>query len=641
MTSDTNSSTYDTTAFLDNAGTVSVVYGSVSVYTGGLYNSAAFYNYGSMLVAGGSLSVSAASGSNYSSLQNSGTLAMSSGNLTAGYLHNSGILSLYNGLATAQANADNTGTITIGYSAKLLLDAAFSNAGSVIVNGGTVDAKGSFANAAGISIQAGTLTLETTAANSGAITVGQDATLLAGSGISNSGSIVLNGGTLAIGPTSGGAFGAIGFGASGGVLSLGLPSLTTTSRWTYSVTPPAYETYVSGTYGGTIYHFGNGDTIVLTGMSYASGTGAYLLSGNTLAVYQGNETLNIQFDPAQDLSRARFTLSSAGGYAALTLCFLPGTKIATPDGERFVEHLMAGDRVLTANGTIRPIAWIGIGQVLAVRGQRSAATPVIVRKGALADTVPHHDLRVTKGHSFYLDGVLIPVEFLVNHRSICWDDRAQEVTLYHVELETHDILLANGAPAESYRDDGNRWLFRNANSGWDQPPKEPCAPVLTGGPIVDAVWRRLLDRAGPRPDLPLTDDPDLHLLADGARIDAVPHRAGVRAFSLPAVPRDLRILSRAAAPQELGLSRDPRCLGVALRKIVLYHGTAVRFIEADDPRLDAGLHEWETGNGYRWTNGDTPLALAVLEGFAGPIDLVVHYAATARYFDDGPTRRAA
>jgi len=60
--------------------------------------------------------------------------------------------------------------------------------------------------------------------------------------------------------------------------------------------------------------------------------------------------------------------------------------------------------------------WIGIGKVLATRGRRNAATPVIVRKGALADNVPHHDLRVTKGHAFYVDGVLIPVEFLVNHR---------------------------------------------------------------------------------------------------------------------------------------------------------------------------------------------------------------------------------
>ena len=164
-----------------------------------------------------------------------------------------------------------------------------------------------------------------------------------------------------------------------------------------------------------------------------------------------------------------------------------------------MQDLAVGDLVTTLRGAARPIAWIGTGTVLATRGQRTAATPVIVRKGALADNVPNRDLRVTKGHSLYLDGVLIPVEFLVNHRSILWDDRAQEVELYHIELETHDVLIANGAPAESYRDDGNRWLFRNANSGWDLPPQEPCAPVLTGGPLVDAVWRRLLDRAGPRP----------------------------------------------------------------------------------------------------------------------------------------------
>ena len=88
--------------------------------------------------------------------------------------------------------------------------------------------------------------------------------------------------------------------------------------------------------------------------------------------------------------------------------------------------------------------------------------------------MPHYDLHVTKGHALFIDGVLIPVEFLVNHRSILWDDQAREVTLYHVELETHDVLLANGAPAESYRDDGNRWLFHNANSGWDQPAKPPA-----------------------------------------------------------------------------------------------------------------------------------------------------------------------
>ena len=145
-----------------------------------------------------------------------------------------------------------------------------------------------------------------------------------------------------------------------------------------------------------------------------------------------------------------------------------------------VEDLRVGDHVRCLRRGLATVAWIGTGRALATRGRRNAATPVIVRKGALADNVPHRDLHITKGHSLYIDGVLIPVEFLVNHRSILWDDRAQEITVYHVELETHDILLADGAPAESYRDDGNRWLFQNANSGWDSPPQRHarrCSPA--------------------------------------------------------------------------------------------------------------------------------------------------------------------
>jgi hypothetical protein len=326
-----------------------------------------------------------------------------------------------------------------------------------------------------------------------------------------------------------------------------------------------------------------------------------------------------------------------------TMCFLAGTQIATPAREVPVEHLVAGDQVLTSRGEARRVVWIGFGRVLATRGRRSAATPVIVRKGALADNVPHHDLRVTKAHSLYLDDVLIPVEFLVNHQSIAWDDRAQEVSIYHIELETHDVLLANGAPAESYRDDGNRWLFQNANTGWEQSPKPACAPVLTGGPIVDATWRRLLDRAGPRPGIPTTDDPDLHLLIGAERIDAASQHGPVRIFLLPNRPAGARIVSRAGAPAELGLARDPRVLGVAIQRVALRQETRFRVMEAADPALAEGFHAFEPDSGLRWTDGDAALPPALFEGFDGPMELVLHLGGTTQYplFADAVLRAAA
>lgn len=328
--------------------------------------------------------------------------------------------------------------------------------------------------------------------------------------------------------------------------------------------------------------------------------------------------------------------NSAGFYNEVystVACFLPGTHILTDRAEVPVEKLRVGDTVATSSGQARPIVWIGTGQVLATRGRRTAATPVIVRKGALAPNVPHQDLRATKGHSLYIDNVLIQIEFLVNHRSILWDDRAQEVTVYHLELDTHDVLLANGAPAESYRNDGNRWLFQNANSGWHLPPKPPYAPVLTGGPIVDAVWRRLLDRAGPRPGVPLTADSDLHLLVDGTRLDAGVRTGDFHIFNFPEAPGEVRVVSRAAAPQELGLARDPRCLGVALRRIVVRQNTRFHKFDASDKRLEEGFHAFEVDNGFRWTDGDALLPPEMFDGLSGPIEVVLHIGAIAQYIE--------
>ena len=325
--------------------------------------------------------------------------------------------------------------------------------------------------------------------------------------------------------------------------------------------------------------------------------------------------------------------------AESVLCFCAGTLIATPSGEVPVEHLVVGDNVLTRMGGIHPVTWIGVGRVLATRGRRNAATPVIVRKGALADNVPYRDLHVTKGHSFLLDDVLIPVEFLVNHRSIVWDDHAQEVALFHIELGTHDVVLANGAPAESYRDDGNRWLFQNANSGWNQQPKPPCAPILTGGPIVDAVWRRLVERAGPRPRLPLTDDPDVHLLVDGRRVDPISHHGEAYIFPLSTRPLSVRLMSRSGTPAELGLVRDVRELGVAVRRIALRQAAQFRLLQAADARLTDGFHDYEADNDFRWTNGDALVPEELFEDFTGPMQLVLHVGCTTQYVDYGTAVR--
>jgi hypothetical protein len=399
-------------------------------------------------------------------------------------------------------------------------------------------------------------------------------------------------------------------------------------------------------FAATVYDFQPGDAFDFTSITSIGSITAGVNASNELTLTSNGALLaEIKLDPKQSFSGDGFRATPDGETGTLVtevpLCFLAGTLIATPSGEVPVEQLRVGDMVLTARGEARPVVWIGAGRVLATRGRRSAATPVVVRKGALGDNVPHHNLRVTRAHALGVDGALIPAEFLVNHRSILWDDRAQEVTLYHVELASHDVLLANGAPAESYRDDGNRWLFHNANSGWGRAAQRPCAPVLTGGPVVDAAWLRLLERAGPRPGVPLTDDPDLHLLVGGGRVDAA-YRAGpFHVFGLVGVPDGVHIASRAAVPQELGLARDPRGLGVAVRRIVIRQGKWSRTIEADDARLTRGFHAFEAEDGWRWTDGDAHLPAALFAGFDGPLEVVLLCGGTTWYVAEGVMRRAA
>jgi hypothetical protein len=165
--------------------------------------------------------------------------------------------------------------------------------------------------------------------------------------------------------------------------------------------------------------------------------------------------------------------------------------------------------------------------------------------------------------------------------------------------------------------------------------------VLTGGPIVDAAWRRLLDRAGPRPGLPLTEEPDLHVRVDGQRLDATEHVSEAYVFQLLAIPSVLRIVSRAASPAELGIARDPRVLGVALRRLGVRNGARFRITEADDGGLTDGFHAFEADNGLRWTDGDAAIPTALFAGFSGPVELVLHIATTTRYLADSPSQHAA
>ena len=312
------------------------------------------------------------------------------------------------------------------------------------------------------------------------------------------------------------------------------------------------------------------------------------------------------------------------------VCYLRGTRILTPSGEMPVERLRVGDLVTTVSGAQRPLRWIGFGRTLITARNQDRARPVVVRRHALREFVPHRDLYVTRGHSLYLDGVLIPVEELINHRLIAWDETARVVEYYHLELDSHDVVLAEGAAAETYRDDGNSPQFLNAATRPDTPPMAPYAPVLHEHPEIKRIWRRLNARAG-RVDLALTDDPDLHLQADGVRLDAEEIEARIWRFRLPGPVADLRIVSRSAIPAMLGTDQDQRRLGVALHRIVLTQAGLRREVGWDDSGLATGFHGPEPAEQHRWTSGQAVLPQALLPDLCAGARVELHVNCLVRY----------
>ena len=288
-------------------------------------------------------------------------------------------------------------------------------------------------------------------------------------------------------------------------------------------------------------------------------------------------------------------------------CFAHGTRIATPRGEIAVEDLRVGDRALTASGDARPVVWIGQRSVDCTRHPRTDLVhPVHIRPDAFAEGRPKRDLFLSPDHALFCDGVLIPVHCLINGATVV-QEQAASVQYFHIELDRHDIVLAEGLPAESYLNTGNRAQFENGAAhvslhadftprGWDD--ANAYAPLCTRGPIVEALNRRLWQRAvelgsGAR------GDPNLRVEVDGRVFQPAAVKGPLHRFLLPAHAREARIVSRA---------------GVRLGAILVDS----RIVALDSPALAEGFYPPEGTSAECWRRTDRRALLLLPDGFGHP-----------------------
>ena len=215
-----------------------------------------------------------------------------------------------------------------------------------------------------------------------------------------------------------------------------------------------------------------------------------------------NSTVEVEFDLTASTNGSGFGEDFVLGAAAP--CYCPGTLIRTEYREQRVEDLNIGDKVLTAAGVARPIKWIGRRSY---RGRfamgRKDILPVCIKAGALDHDTPKRDLWISPNHAMYLDGVLIEAKDLVNGVSIVQAERVEQIEYFHIELDSHDVIMAEGAPSESFIDDDSREMFHNAHQYRVLYPDalmvagaRYCAPRLDEGYELETIRQRIALRAG-------------------------------------------------------------------------------------------------------------------------------------------------
>ena len=406
------------------------------------------------------------------------------------------------------------------------------------------------------------------------------------------------------------------------------------------------------TFAQTITGFAAGDVIDVVNIS--GGTLTETTNGAntnvTISGTGGSETFTFVGAAPAGLTTATDpgTASTTAGGTDIVVCYCTGTLIRTVrDGvivDVAVEHLAIGDLAVTASGAHRLIRWLGHRQFDCRRHPSPGVVmPVRISAHAFSENRPARDLLVSPGHSLCVDvvgEVLIPAIALVNGTTITQED-VETVTYWHVELDEHEVILAENMPAESYLEMGNRSFFaENGVVALDASPDAPvathadfCRPFYAEGALVEVVRAQIAARAkklGWR--LEQRGLGDLHLLVDGVRVE--PRFRGLAAcFTVPAGADAVWLVSGTTVPAEIVAgSADHRALGFCVAAFAINDGFGVaRGIVVDDPRLCVGFHEVERDGdaAWRWTAGRARLPTSLWEGLESDAFLRVDLAMPA------------
>lgn len=230
----------------------------------------------------------------------------------------------------------------------------------------------------------------------------------------------------------------------------------------------------------------NGDRVTVVDSASVQQVGNTVTFYGSLGILQPIASYDIPAGATYSYNNATDTLTF------LTPCFVRGTLIATPEGQIAVERLKVGDLILSLNNGPVAVKWIGSRAIdPKTLDKPRNDLPIRISAGAIAENMPERDLSVSPDHCMFVGGSLIPAKLLINGTTITQPVTLSSMEYFHIELEEHDVIWANGAMAETYLDLGNRHVFLEPGVLQFTSPKaydaKACYPLAYSGPAVDAA----------------------------------------------------------------------------------------------------------------------------------------------------------
>jgi hypothetical protein len=282
---------------------------------------------------------------------------------------------------------------------------------------------------------------------------------------------------------------------------------TETYEFVYAVVPIGasgnFKINATGTSTSGGVTFSDADNTMTAGNTFTYNSTTYTFSGSggsTTGFFATSGGTTYFFSHSAIAANTNVGAINASGSELIT-CFTAGTLIMTERGEVPVEQLKAGDMVRTASGELRPVKWLGVQPISLMFMSRDRSMPVRIAAGALGAMQPARDLVVSPGHAVLVDGVLCNASALINGTTITRAVQDANFSYYHVELDSHDLLISEGLASESYLCTMDRNMYANAKDyerahGADTAPSMPMAlPRATvQSQLPQTVRSRLFNR---------------------------------------------------------------------------------------------------------------------------------------------------